>query len=77
MDNLKRFDYLKDSSIEELKQLKAKILNEYSEDIEKSENKNEPSELRSELKNSDIPFNRDLLIAIDSFIDIKKNNLKK
>ena len=53
--------------------LKEKILNEYNQDIEKSENKNESSELRSELKNSDIPFNREYLEAIDSYIEIKKN----
>ena len=73
MDNLKKFDYLNNSTIEDLKALKERVLNEYNEDIEKSENKNESSELRSELKNSDIPFNREYLEAIDSYIEIKKN----
>ena len=73
MDNLKKFDYLNNSSIEDLKALKERVLNEYKEKKKKSENKNESSVLRSELKNSDIPFNREYLEAIDSYIEIKKN----
>ncbi len=61
----KRFDYLKDLSTEELKEELEKV----KEDLEflkkKMEDKNANSYEKSEINNTDIPYNRDKIAYIE------------
>ena len=71
-----RFSYYLSYSIEELREAKARIEEELRSDMESVEDSTINSELKSELLNSDIPYERDSLAAVIKCIEIKEAELQ-
>lgn len=68
----KRFEYLRQKSIEELKKMREELIEEIAkyEIIKKGENK-EPinPEQKSEIVNSDLPYDNDVLRYIEQLLE--------
>ena len=64
----KRFSYLKNKSIEELEAIKKETLEDTEYLLKKLEDKTTSSEFRSEIENSDLKLNRDILEYIETLL---------
>ena len=71
-----RFGYLRELSIKELEELKESLIQDTEYLLKVLDDQNASSEQKSEIKNSDLKFNREQLEYIEEVLKSKKSNKK-